>query len=594
MVPAFGFSVGDFIQLVDLCTRISKALRNTAFVASSEFQHVMLELGALQKILSQLAALTPNEHNIHHVNAIRGMALACQVPLQEFLVKIEHYENPLGLWARTSLNVAAKKAKWAVFVAEDMMSRKRHNQLMMSIEIHRSKIDSLSKESREMRDDIIHSQRSTNRKISELKGDIESKLEKVSENTTRLARSYNSMNLLLSSSRASFFYLRVLPAQVLNFLRTFPAEIRALLEKILRANMQMYATLVRIQTQLASSPRFPGTENIVFEDGLGVVRELPYGWFKHWETFSGLLQVEFKDTPGRNKIMRGEYYLTSSRWPSTAIQPENWQVSIYPGVRITMHILMINEVYGYVCPRPGCGQILRFRPDKLTSTNCEWCGSNCTIFAPANSHPRKRLVENALSKVLEIQVKVEEELKLLGFWEIFSAYLDKVDWTPRCFATRIEAEAECSTRFCRHTLSEHSSDGLEIFPETFPLITQLSHLLSQPGHFPGLVALFRTVDTFWNMAYLRKEEGKEIEFYRNLGVHSTGKSHNDLLLATDGLALRLGFAVFREKALSSAHLDKPVSLIDWLHRIWNGEEKLAVNDVGESKNTNEQRFSETK
>ncbi|CAG8970730.1 hypothetical protein HYALB_00001512 [Hymenoscyphus albidus] len=414
MVPAFGFSVGDFVQLI-------------AFGASSEFQHVMLELGALQKILSQLAALTPNEHNAHHVNAIRGMALACQVPLQEFLVKIEHYEKTLGPWARTSLSVAAKKAKWAVFVAEDVVkfralisakiisinlllclqisetistqgrrAGKRHNQLMMSIEMHRSKIDSLSKESREMRDDMIHSQRSTNRKISELKGDIESKLEKVSENTTRLAQSYNSMNLLLFSSRASFFCLRVLSAQVLNFLRAFPAEIRALLEKILRVNMQMYATLVRIQTQLASSPQFPGTENIVFEDGLGVVRELPYEWFKHWE------------------------------------------VSHYDGLR---------------------------------------------------------------------------------------------------------------------------------------------HLSSQPGHFPGLVTLFRIVDAFWNMAYLRKEEGEEIEFYRNLGIHSTGKSHEDLLLATDGLALRLGFAVFREKALSSAHLDKPVPLIDWPHQIWNGEVRIEANHI---------------
>ena len=112
MSVGFGFSVGDFLSasgmvlilhllasltwiLLELCTKVANAL-NDATGASAEYQHVVLELQALQDALSRLASLEPTESNVNHVNAIRGIALACQLLLRDFLSNIERYEKTIG------------------------------------------------------------------------------------------------------------------------------------------------------------------------------------------------------------------------------------------------------------------------------------------------------------------------------------------------------------------------------------------------------------------------------------------------------------------------------------------------------------------
>ncbi|EXJ84193.1 hypothetical protein A1O3_04860 [Capronia epimyces CBS 606.96] len=119
VVPAFGFSVGDFIAAIELCAKVGKSLR-TVGGASDDYQHVAIELEGLQLALARLQALEPTESNVSQVNAIRGMALACRLPLQEFLTKIQTYESQMGPWAASSLKGAGKKAKWAVFITQDV------------------------------------------------------------------------------------------------------------------------------------------------------------------------------------------------------------------------------------------------------------------------------------------------------------------------------------------------------------------------------------------------------------------------------------------------------------------------------------------
>ena len=93
--------------------KISKALKQ-AGGASSEYQDAIIELKSLKHALQQLEAFQPAEDNYNHVNAIRGMALACQFPLRDFLAKLDKYENTLGLWAkRTSLRGIGQKTRWA-------------------------------------------------------------------------------------------------------------------------------------------------------------------------------------------------------------------------------------------------------------------------------------------------------------------------------------------------------------------------------------------------------------------------------------------------------------------------------------------------
>lgn len=100
--------------------RISKALKETGG-ASTEYQLVIIELKSLENILRHLETLQPTEDNVTHINAIRGMALACQLPLRDFMVKLEKYESTLGPFAdNKSLRAMARKSKWAVVFAQEV------------------------------------------------------------------------------------------------------------------------------------------------------------------------------------------------------------------------------------------------------------------------------------------------------------------------------------------------------------------------------------------------------------------------------------------------------------------------------------------
>jgi hypothetical protein len=81
-----------------LIHKVSKALKD-AGGASSEYQQVVIELHGLKTALRHLEKIVPTEATASHVNAIRGMALACQLPLQDFLANFEKYEASLGPFA---------------------------------------------------------------------------------------------------------------------------------------------------------------------------------------------------------------------------------------------------------------------------------------------------------------------------------------------------------------------------------------------------------------------------------------------------------------------------------------------------------------
>ena len=103
-----------------MINKVRKSLRD-AGGASSEYQSAVIELENLATTLSDLEALEPNEDNVQHVNAIRAMAMACRMPLQEFLKKISRYESSLGPFAkRMSLHTSGQKAKWSIALAEDV------------------------------------------------------------------------------------------------------------------------------------------------------------------------------------------------------------------------------------------------------------------------------------------------------------------------------------------------------------------------------------------------------------------------------------------------------------------------------------------
>lgn len=120
MVP-FGFSIGDFVAAIGLTKKISKALRETGG-ASTECHLVLQDLHSLQQILEVLQHLRPLRGDLSHVNAIRGMALTCLMPLKEFSEKIDRsYESAFIAGSQSGLfKNGRKRVKWALFAADEV------------------------------------------------------------------------------------------------------------------------------------------------------------------------------------------------------------------------------------------------------------------------------------------------------------------------------------------------------------------------------------------------------------------------------------------------------------------------------------------
>lgn len=122
VTPAFGFSAGDFIAAINLVLKVSKALQDSDG-ASVEIHSLLQELHQLQVVLEQLQDLPPESSpTLSHLNALRSMALTVQIPLQDFLRKMEKYKAAAKKDPKFSRwKEAEQKIKWALIMQEDVV-----------------------------------------------------------------------------------------------------------------------------------------------------------------------------------------------------------------------------------------------------------------------------------------------------------------------------------------------------------------------------------------------------------------------------------------------------------------------------------------
>jgi hypothetical protein len=282
-----------------LCAKVAKALKSSGG-ASSEYQNVIIELHGLQNVLARLAALEPTEGNINHVNAIRGMALACQLPLREFLSKLEKYETTMGPLATGTMRSVGKKAKWAILMEKEVKKiRALVSAKVLSISLllatHTSETLSRMEHQAGLHQERLFekleehwismdmSHETARREAESSSSRIESKIDNICGDTTGIIQHLAALSISLASAQSSLINLRNLGSQFMVFLQSFPAELRMMLQNIICTNMRMYFMLLNIHNRVSACPTLLLQSNIHFEDALGVVRELPYEWFHHWE-----------------------------------------------------------------------------------------------------------------------------------------------------------------------------------------------------------------------------------------------------------------------------------------------------------------------
>ena len=87
------------------------------------------------------------------------------------------------------------------------------------------------------------------------------------------------------ATQTSLMALQNIAQHVLDFVRTFPQEIRDRLQAMTQADWRTYQAVLRIQDHFTHMPNAQYASYIEFTNALGEHRSLPYEYFCHWEVW---------------------------------------------------------------------------------------------------------------------------------------------------------------------------------------------------------------------------------------------------------------------------------------------------------------------
>ncbi|KAL8916910.1 MAG: hypothetical protein Q9208_008274 [Pyrenodesmia sp. 3 TL-2023] len=333
MTPAFGFSVGDFINTINLIRKIVKALKETGG-ASSEYQNAVIELQGLKHTLQHLEALKPTEDNLGYVNAIRGMALACKLPLQDFMTSLEAYEESLGPWAhRSPFGHLGRKTRWAISFGKEVEKLRAvvaAKQISISLLLATQCSQTLTSMSYRAEEEYkVAKARDEEHKAAT--GQVQSAIQGLEDTmeitATATQASMQTLSDKLNAANTSLHTLKTVGDQILSFVKTFPKEIRDCLQAITQADRRTYQAVLQIQDHISHTPSFLHESNIQFTNVLGEHRSLPYEYFCHWEVFEGFLRAQFQSKPGESKILNGNFHIIDNN-RKAIINKKYWDRSV--------------------------------------------------------------------------------------------------------------------------------------------------------------------------------------------------------------------------------------------------------------------------
>ncbi len=66
--------------------------------SAPDYQDLVNELAALDRAIKQIFQIRPGVHELKRLDGVRALAATCQIPLQEFLGKIQKFNKSLGPW----------------------------------------------------------------------------------------------------------------------------------------------------------------------------------------------------------------------------------------------------------------------------------------------------------------------------------------------------------------------------------------------------------------------------------------------------------------------------------------------------------------
>ena len=254
------------------------------------------------------------------------------------------------------------------------------------------------------------------------------------------------------------------------FSMLIPCSEKALeyLRKNMKANMEIYALLLKIQTSIPKDMFLSRQDSIHFEDVLGRKKLLPYGYFRHWDVFESMLRCEFKDLPGEQKVRGGDYVLMDSQVQGVTIRKEAWQRMVFPGTKIMMSVVLETfQVVGGLCPRPNCPGTVEI-PAKNPVVHCPVCTLVFVlVIAEKAQPPRLTKSEREPQEILDVDdpLKARELDDIQAFRTVHVIHSpSQTEEMQRLTKSQKSSTSCCSgPRGCKHRWSsiKATSDSLQ-------------------------------------------------------------------------------------------------------------------------------------
>jgi hypothetical protein len=91
---SFGWSVGDLIKAIELCVKVASALKDLTG-SVKKYQLLVLQLNGIEETLRFLRSLSISSQDHQHAETIRRMASVADIPLQDFIKKLQKYDSGL-------------------------------------------------------------------------------------------------------------------------------------------------------------------------------------------------------------------------------------------------------------------------------------------------------------------------------------------------------------------------------------------------------------------------------------------------------------------------------------------------------------------
>ncbi|KAK5132725.1 hypothetical protein LTR08_008691 [Meristemomyces frigidus] len=366
-VPAFGFSVGDFIAAIEFSVKVIQALRDSQG-AISQYEQRIVQLEGLLDVLQRLQALRPTATNTDLIRRIHSSSYACSIPVRNFVTKVEKFDPHLGRHYSPSsfakkVTSGVQKVQWALVVEPALAKLEvRITPYMHEVEILLL-LDGLDR-------------------VSALDDRTEQSLKYIRSAITRLDDLQAvAANLASKDDIARVAHCVAMQGQqhksdVESLLQAMQAESRKRasamheLREGLKALFLFFACMLLPLQQFASSGLTMAKSitwvldsNIHLQDALGRPFSLPYQYFRHWSVLENLILCEFNGHPGEGKVRRNEYSLMApsnykvagsqndARRPMLrVIAAADWGSTVQPGDTIMMSMLLKPTKQG-CCPR---------------------------------------------------------------------------------------------------------------------------------------------------------------------------------------------------------------------------------------------------